>query len=215
METRRLSPPPSRQRAFTLVELLVAMGVIAVLVGITFGAVSGAWNSSNKSAAASQIQALSTAIESYKVDNGAYPVATALIATSGEEPSANPSGYSASGQLLYQAVTGSTKWGVAPTSTNYFPNLKKGMIQETSSASYFIDPWGFAYGYRSLDAFTDHDNDASTPRQQLSSGGYNLGFFDLWSTGGATTANSPKWIVNWVPTGTDASDPKAQRYRAQ
>lgn len=208
METRhRLSA--TTKRGFTLVELLVVMGVIAVLVGITFGAVSGAWNSSNKAAASSQIQALSTAIESYKVDNGIYPEADGL--TDDTEPSGNPSDseYLTSSRLLFRALTGidpedgsgndtgSPDWGDRPNKAVYLPSLKKNMVQSGSGGAYFIDPWGFSYGYRSLDIYEDHDGDASTPRIPLTSGGYNLGFFDLWSTGGSSEDDSPAWIVNW------------------
>lgn len=198
------SLPPHRSRqAFTLVELLVAMGVIAVLVGITFGAVSGAWNSSNKAAAISQIQAISTAVESYQIDNGIYPAATALATD--EEPSGDPSGYTAAGSILFEAVTGSPTWGSAPNTTNYFPNLKKNMVQQSGSADYFIDPWGFAFGYRSLD-YGDLGTD--TNGDPIGLKGYNLGFFDLWSTGGSSDDDSPKWIVNW-------QDPNLDRQNAR
>ncbi len=187
----------SAKRAFTLVELLVAMGVIAILVGITFGAVSGAWRSSNTAAASSQIQALATAVESYKVENGIYPQALDLSDT--EEPSGNPTDYVTSGRLLFRAVTGidpdggTANWGDRPNKPSYFPNLKKNLIQQDSGGDYFVDPWGFAFGYRSLDYGETTDSSGNPTGLQ----GYNVGFFDLWSTGGSTEDDSPTWIVNW------------------
>lgn len=200
----RLHRFPSTTHSFTLVELLVVMGVIAILVGISFNAVSGAWNSANKSTASSQVKALSTAAEAYRVENGIYPIAIGLVAPSGEEPEANPtaSEYTQASQALFATLTGHGNWGTKPTNSVYFPGVKKAMVQDNGGADYFIDPWGYAYGYRSLD-----HNDTTTG-QALTSGGYNLGFFDLWSTGGSTGTKEEqlaKWIVNW-------HDPNHDRY---
>jgi len=194
------SPAPSRARAaFTLVELLVVIAIIAILAALTLGAMNGVFAQAYDARAQGEIQALSVALEDYKLENGVYPQATDL-ATS-VEPSGLPYDYVTAGRTLFFALTGTTEFGVAPTEVVYF-QPKKSMIATPENSSntgdqFFMDPWDNAYGYRSLDAGTVQ--------------GYNVGFYDIWSTGGGQSNDEDdklKWIVNW-------KDPNYDRKQAQ
>lgn len=63
-------PPCS---AFTLVEMLVVMAVIAILAGIILALNGNVQATAARSRAKGEIQALSAACEAYKADNGGYP----------------------------------------------------------------------------------------------------------------------------------------------
>jgi prepilin-type N-terminal cleavage/methylation domain-containing protein len=66
--TRR--PPCS---AFTLVEMLVVMAIIAILTGIILSLNGMVQSTGARSRAAAEIKAMAAACEAYKADNGGYP----------------------------------------------------------------------------------------------------------------------------------------------
>ncbi len=61
------------KKGFTIVELLIVIVVIAVLAAITVVAYNGTQMRARDSDRASDMKALASAIELYKVDNGNYP----------------------------------------------------------------------------------------------------------------------------------------------
>jgi type II secretory pathway pseudopilin PulG len=65
-----------KRKHFTIVELLVAISIIAVLAGMLVGGLGGAQEQGSKAATKADILKLEMAIEQYKRDNGAYPWAT-------------------------------------------------------------------------------------------------------------------------------------------
>jgi prepilin-type N-terminal cleavage/methylation domain-containing protein len=91
--------------AFTLVELLVVMGIILVLIGLIFPSLGAVWKGSVRTRMAVDLQAISTALDAYKQDHGGYPpvhsagtgahqLCRALIAPAGNDlTSANRDGY--------------------------------------------------------------------------------------------------------------------------
>ncbi|MGC3988322.1 MAG: type II secretion system protein [Chthoniobacteraceae bacterium] len=109
----------SSSQAFTLVELLTVMVIILILAGIVMSTVGYAQKKAAKSRALSEINAMSSACESYKTDNGGYPrnVSTdkldpnnasyssaAAPATSGT--SLTPNAYSKASMWLYACLSG-------------------------------------------------------------------------------------------------------------
>ncbi|MCA8921510.1 MAG: prepilin-type N-terminal cleavage/methylation domain-containing protein [Planctomycetes bacterium] len=65
-----------RRRGFTLVELLVVIGVIAVLAALAIPALSGVRRNSQRANTKNLITELGLAIENYQLDFGDYPPST-------------------------------------------------------------------------------------------------------------------------------------------
>jgi general secretion pathway protein G len=61
------------RNAFTLVELLLVMTILAILAGIVLPKMAGRGEQARESAAKTQISTLETALGAYEVDNGNYP----------------------------------------------------------------------------------------------------------------------------------------------
>src|SRR6266404_271344 len=62
-----------RYNAFTLIELIVVVGIIVVLAGLVLSTVGYARKKSARARAETEIAAMSAACESYKADNAVYP----------------------------------------------------------------------------------------------------------------------------------------------
>ena len=62
-----------RRRAFTLVELLLVLAILALLAGIALPKLTGSKEKANVATAKTQINAFSTALEMFEVDSGHYP----------------------------------------------------------------------------------------------------------------------------------------------
>jgi prepilin-type N-terminal cleavage/methylation domain-containing protein len=63
----------TRRRAFTLVELLVVIGIIAILMALFMGAVMWGVNAARRARMSTEIAAIHEAIEKYKTKTGDYP----------------------------------------------------------------------------------------------------------------------------------------------
>lgn len=74
VQRNRQSAVSNRQSAFTLVELLVVIGIIAVLLGLLIPAVMSAMRGGDRSRIAAQIETLRLGLEAYKSDFGIYPI---------------------------------------------------------------------------------------------------------------------------------------------
>jgi type II secretory pathway pseudopilin PulG len=206
-----------RYNAFTVIELIVVVGVIIILTGLVLSTVGYARKKGARARAETEIAAMAAACESYKADNGIYPrnCDTDALDT---KTLGNPTTYQNASLYLYNALFGAINGGRTPASgaRSYFV-FKPNMLfpaDQTQNVQYIQDPFGNSYGYSSRYAnFTDWQNyDAcssngcppccppSCPRP--TSPGYNP-TFDLWSTAGLT-ANpgspdtiTPQWIKNW------------------
>jgi type II secretion system protein G len=118
---------PRNRQAFTLIELLVVITVIAILAGLVLNTAGYIQKKSARSRAEAEVAALSAAIESYKLDYGDYPAA-----------SANGS------VVLYQSLV--TNGALNPSGKIYFePN--NSMVSGTGNSTSLIDPFGSAYNY--------------------------------------------------------------------
>lgn len=115
---------------FTLLELLVVIAIIAILAGLILSTAGYVQKKAARSRAEAEIQALSTALESYKADMGDYP------------RSADYTNSSKASNSLYSVL--------APSSGKVYFEFDKGMKNaEASSDPSFtiIDPFGEAYKY--------------------------------------------------------------------
>lgn len=156
------------RRAFTLIELLVVITVIAILAGLVLSTAGYVQKKSARSRAEAEIAALSAALESYKVEYGAYP--------------SNSAAGSNGSLVLYKAL--------AYSNADFNPNGKifmeptRSMLAGTNaiSTTHFVDPFGNAYEYRTGSNATNNGSN----------------FFDLWSVAGARpSTDTNQWIKNW------------------
>jgi len=63
----------NRRRAFTLIELLLVMVIIAILAAIVVPKFAGRKEQANEAAAKQTISNIKTALDEFEIDNGRYP----------------------------------------------------------------------------------------------------------------------------------------------
>jgi prepilin-type N-terminal cleavage/methylation domain-containing protein len=187
-----------RYAAFTLIELIVVVGVIAILSGLVLSTAGYARKKSARARAETEIAAISAACESYKADNGVYafnPATNSLDARSNLDPTA----YSNASRLLYEQLSGDLDDDRQPTGKSYF-SFKPNMLLPAGGSgpvTGISDPFGNSYGYSTAANPQANPTPAGTP-------GYNP-TFDLWSTAGVAPSPTPNppatqqdlWIKNW------------------
>ena|ERR1041385_6218767 len=177
--------------AFTLIELILVVGIIIVLSGLVLSTVGYARKKGARARAETEIAAMSAACENYKADNGVYPGNTDtnnLDPKTGGNPS-SPS-YGLASFYLYQQLSGDTTGNRNPTAKSYM-QFKPNMLfpaDQTQNVQYIQDPFGYSYGY-------------STSNQVDPTHGYNP-TFDIWTTcaltnSPPTAADQNQWIKNW------------------
>src|SRR5438093_6500176 len=113
--------------AFTLIELIVVVGVIIILTGLVLSTVGYARKKGARARAETEIAAMSAACESYRADNGIYP-ASSDTNNVNAKTSLNPSAYQAAGLYLYNALFVATNGSRTPNAgaRSYFvfkPNM--------------------------------------------------------------------------------------------
>ncbi|CAM2776709.1 prepilin-type N-terminal cleavage/methylation domain-containing protein [Rariglobus hedericola] len=148
-------------RAFTLIELLTVIGIIAILAAITFGVVKGVNERAAIGQAKTELAVLSQALEAYKKQYGDYPQ-TGLVAVGPNTTTALAATHTQA--LLFNALAGKLgpKLGSAAEITNSAINSKSfvelsrfsletttlpSVNNATAALNSFLDPWGRRYMY--------------------------------------------------------------------
>jgi len=181
---------------FTLIELIVVVGIIIVLAGLVLSTAGYARKKGARARAETEIAAMSAACENYKAENGIYPREAVSTDALNARLSGNPSTYQAASLYLYKVLSGDSLANRNPTGKSYMV-FKPNMLLPaggTGTVTAIADPFGNSYGY-------------STINQTDSTKGYNP-TFDLWSTtgliddpGSPDPMNpdpiTPQWIKNW------------------
>jgi type II secretory pathway pseudopilin PulG len=200
--------PSAFQHAFSLIELILVVGIIIVLAGLTLSTVGYARNKSARARAGTEIAAMSAACENYKADNGIYPRSSTTDAftavTNRVPPDPQPTSYdpgvtaySLTSFYLYGQLSGNPSGDRTTFTQQRYMQFKPNMLSPPdgiSTVTAIRDPFGNSYGYSTAQAFYI-DNPGTNP---------NYGFnptFDVWSTGGTSTAANAAyekvWLTNW------------------
>lgn len=195
-------------RAFTIIELVVVLGVILILTGLVLSTVGYARKKGARARAETEIAAMSAACENYKADNAIYPrtsVTDTFTAVTNRTPpdpqptsyDASVSTYSSTSFYLYGQLSGNPSGDRTTYTQERYFQFKPNMLAPaggTGIVSAITDPFGNSYGYSTAQAYYI-DNPAVNP---------NYGFnptFDLWSTAGTSNgtaaAYEQAWIKNW------------------
>jgi len=100
----------SSRRGFTLIELIVVIAIIATLAAVVAPAIFQNVGDAKVGAAKSQIEALSLALNAYKLDNDAYPTTEQGLAALRTIPASGPKPRNWRGPYLTR-VLGNDPWG--------------------------------------------------------------------------------------------------------
>jgi prepilin-type N-terminal cleavage/methylation domain-containing protein len=197
-----------RYNAFTLIELIVVVGIITVLAGLVLSTAGYARKKGQRARAETEIAAMSAACESYKADNGVYPRGNAnlsntapydtdnLNAQADGDPTADPTAtrYKKASLYLYIQLSGTNANRTPITGARSYFTFKPNQLSPTDQnlpVEFIRDPFGNSYGYSTANQLGDPTK------------GYNP-TFDLWSTsaltatpGGTPDTITPQWVKNW------------------
>lgn len=196
---RRL-PPNAREdtrlytAAFTLIELIIVIGIIIVLAGLILATSGYVTKKGQRSRAEAEIAALSAALESYKADNGIYPTdakTDGLKANSMGDP--RTPAFTDASLSLYKLISGDADNDASRiVETKSYFSFKPNQLNpssQTLAVTFIKDPFGNSYGYSTVKSSFPAGTDGYNPT------------FDLWSTGGvidaSSTPNQSQWIKNW------------------
>ena len=184
-----------RYNAFTLIELIVVVSIIAVLGALVLSTAGYARKKGARARAETEIAAMSAACENYKADNGVYPNSSGTGGTDGLDPStSNLANYQMPCQYMYGQISGDRDFdGIPDTNVRPYMAFKEILLlradmsnppSSSNPVTAIRDPFGNSYGY-------------STMKASGGANGYNP-TFDLWSiTDGAPGTDQTKWIKNW------------------
>ncbi len=141
------------KRAFTLIELLTVIAIIAILAAITFGVVKGVNERAAIAQAKAELSSLALSLEAYKHQYGDYPQAGSNAAS----PSTGSALADTSTQYyLFNALSGKLGPALAPITGKRFVDLARFSLEtanipaasgKTSVLNSFLDPWGRRYIY--------------------------------------------------------------------
>jgi len=123
-----MRPSTRRIAAFTLIELLTVIVIIAILAGLIVAASKYAATKAATSRARAEIAAMETALESFKTDNGYYPN-TGTIRNN----------WTINSSVLYTTLAGGPK--------PYFHFKAEQLHVWSGNVTNIMDPFGHAYNY--------------------------------------------------------------------
>ena len=126
----------NNRRAFTLVELLVVVGMIAVMMGAMTSAVQGARERARMQKATSDVKVISQAILAYEIWNDDE------LPTLGSRGSAASGAVANEGSLGFLIGKGSARGTAGSSGSSELPVL---LMAQLRSGGDIVDPWGTPY----------------------------------------------------------------------
>ena len=201
--------PRTSSKAFTLIEMLVVMAVIAILAAILLSLNGLVQKKAALARAEGEITAMSTACQSYKADFGVYPQddnaaadpdTVLLCPLLDGDPTQDK--YRNANLALYKALSGDAKPGSDPNppathndkpdgraETRCYFEFRANMLRRSAAGDIegIQDPFGNLYGYSTNAGAAEQAYRVKVQTNpgavRAKSGGFNP-TFDLWSTGG-------------------------------
>lgn len=169
-----------KAKAFSLLELLVALAIIALLAGMVVGTAKYAHQKTLASATVGQLHQIALALELYKSDNGYYPVtpydwpmALMIVGTVTNRvqiPVCDAGVYGTPGTITWAT---SNHWALAESITGrrrddltfgagfrpcYYQEMKRPQVAAASGLWYLVDPYGDPWEYLNLRGSTNQFN---------------------------------------------------------
>ncbi|MDQ8187567.1 prepilin-type N-terminal cleavage/methylation domain-containing protein [Pelagicoccus sp. SDUM812002] len=140
------SPPFCRKQAFTLLEMVTVMAILALLMGVSAFMFFGQKDAAREDRARADIQIIQQGLEAYKARFGDYP----------RVPDTYPNGITSNSEYLLNALCGQ----IGPTgdiisgtgipvmlNTSPLTYSNPGLPLSAVQANSIIDPWGSEYEY--------------------------------------------------------------------
>lgn len=182
-------PSSSRAAAFTLIELLTVIAIIAILMALLFPAIMSAKEAARRAQALNDVQQIVAAVKSYNTEYGRYPdIATAAAPAGGGVPADVMVGDSTlpnvagNNNLLFYTLRSinilpNTDYTMNPRRVVFFEGkqatnatapkagFQVGGANAATNDSYF-DPWGKQYN---IVMDTNYDNVLDTPYTDFAS----------------------------------------------
>ncbi len=208
----KIPPAQCQSRAFTLVELLTVIAIIAVLMGLLFPAVSSVREAARKTQAKNDAAQIVTAVKAYYTEYGKYPVA---IGAAGAAADTTFGSGGTSNKDLFDVLRAIPPVPPAPLLNPRQivfleppvakPNSRRGGIipDGETGAGEFYDPWGLPFLIR-ID--TNYDNSVENPYDGATAGGdpvrtgvivWALGKDGVGGSGNKSAGTSKDDVISW------------------
>ena len=90
MKVKKMSNNRSKEKGFTLIELMVVIVILGILAGFVVPRIMGRPEEARRMKARVQIESIETALNLYKLDNGSYPTTEQGLQALVEAPNPGP-----------------------------------------------------------------------------------------------------------------------------